>query len=168
MQWHGGITCVCHCVVKIVSSQLQAEKNRPQSTKKLCYDDKSSIVISISYLTQQVRIPPTKQGCAFIYRDPPNTSATSVCMGGVRLRLQRGVCVTTIKTIKIKKNVHCLLKTSCKSGFPLPTKDARPSTQTHPTHLLPLIVFEGLAGIGRGDFIIMIKIDDFVRRHRRR
>ncbi len=50
--------------------------------------------------------------------------------------------------------VHCLLTTSCKSGFSLPTKDAQPSTETPPTCLLPLIVFEGLAGVGRGEFVI--------------
>jgi hypothetical protein len=56
-----------------------------------------------------------------------------------------------IKKIKIVDFVHCLLTTSCnKSGFPLPTKDAQPFTETPPTCLLPLIVFEGLTGVGRG------------------
>jgi hypothetical protein len=57
-QWHGGITCACHCVAKIANSQLPAEKNHPRRHNQLA-STMGFLLTSEKYpLAQQVsRLP---------------------------------------------------------------------------------------------------------------
>jgi hypothetical protein len=64
----------------------------PQSAKKSRDNDKSSAVISRSAATRQVRELLTNQGCPSLLQDPPDTSCTSDCVGGVRWCLGRPAC----------------------------------------------------------------------------
>ncbi len=69
-----------------------------------------------------------------------------------------------IKIINIVNFVHCLLTTLCnESEFPPANQGCSAIYRDPPpTRLLPPIVLEGFAGVGKGEFVLMIKIDAFV------
>ena len=83
-QWHGGFTCVCHCVAKIVSSRLPVEKNCPRTPQS----DPTTMGFLLPSgkvpLTQQVSCPPPPSNDTFLPIDPPNVLSTLIKQEGAR------------------------------------------------------------------------------------
>ena len=75
-QWHGGITCACHCVAKIASSQLPAEKNRPRTPQSTCVEDGTSAPVQKipPRSTSELPLPPSDD--TSLPTDPPNALST--------------------------------------------------------------------------------------------
>ena len=74
-QWHGGITCACHCVAKIASLWFPGEKNRPQTPQSASTTMGFPLPSKKYPLAQQVSRPPPHP-TTHSSPDPPNTLST--------------------------------------------------------------------------------------------